>query len=134
MRSPHMYASIDHGQTCLSCVTGDRNDCHGVGSYTITICLWLVVAFMPSPSQTVSHKHVLYSEVLSVTSAMCKNSRWVSSAHFLNSRDSALASNLGLRISSPSSNFQMSERGSKEADLMAGFQDLKGTIRNLEGA
>ena len=50
-------------------------------------------------SKTVSHKHDLYSEILSVTSAMRKNSRWASSAHFMSAKDSALGSNLGLRIS-----------------------------------
>lgn len=83
---------------------------------------------------SVSQKHVLYSEILSVTSAMRKNSRWASSTHTLNARDSALARNLGLRRSSPTFNSQASARGSREADLMAGFQELKRTVRDVDGA
>jgi golgi-specific brefeldin A-resistance guanine nucleotide exchange factor 1 len=83
---------------------------------------------------TVSRKHVLHSEILAVTSAMRKNSRWASSTHTLNARDSALARNLGLRRSSPTFNSQASGRGSREADLMAGFQELKRTIRDVDGA
>lgn len=82
---------------------------------------------------SVSQKHVLYSEILAVTSAMRKNSRWASSAHTLNARDSALARNLGLRRSSPTFNSQSSARGSREADLMAGFQELKRIIRDVDG-
>jgi len=82
----------------------------------------------------VSHKHVLYSEILFVTSIMRKNSRWASSAHLVYARDSALGCNLGLRISSPSQNVQLSGHRIKEADLMAGFQGLKCAIRDVDGA
>ncbi|KAJ7702369.1 hypothetical protein B0H17DRAFT_1167206 [Mycena rosella] len=79
--------------------------------------------------RTVSHKHVLYSEILSVTSVMRKNSRWASATHFMNARDSALGSNLGLRVSNSS---QSDRRVSREADLMLGFEDLKRAVRDVE--
>ncbi|KAJ7261394.1 hypothetical protein B0H12DRAFT_1106609, partial [Mycena haematopus] len=79
--------------------------------------------------RTVSHKHVLYSEILSVTSAMRKNSRWASATHFMNARDSALGTNLGLRVSSSS---QGARRVSREADLMLGFEELKRAVRDTE--
>ncbi|TRM59389.1 hypothetical protein BD626DRAFT_550235 [Schizophyllum amplum] len=53
------------------------------------------------PSSAVPHKHVLLSEILSVTSVMRKNSRWAASTHFFNARDASLGTNLGLRIASP---------------------------------
>ncbi|KAJ7684708.1 hypothetical protein DFH06DRAFT_1355274 [Mycena polygramma] len=79
------------------------------------------------PRRTVSQKHVLYSEILSVTSAMRKNSRWASATHFMNTRDSALGSNLGLRVPNSS---QAARRISREADLMLGFEDLKRAVRD----
>ncbi|KAJ6547119.1 Sec7-domain-containing protein [Mycena capillaripes] len=79
--------------------------------------------------RTVSRKHVLYSEILSVTSAMRKNSRWASATHFMNAKDSALGSNLGLRVSNSS---QASRRVSREADLMLGFEELKRAVRDIE--
>jgi brefeldin A-resistance guanine nucleotide exchange factor 1 len=88
---------------------------------------------LPTMHRRVSHRHVLFSEILSVTSAMRKNSRWASSTHFLNPRDSALGSNLGLRISSPSYSSQSAGRVSQEADLMAGFQEIKRAVRDVEG-
>ena len=86
----------------------------------------------PSALKSVSHKHVLSSEILAVTSAMRKNSRWASSTHFVNARDSALATNLGLRVSAPSYHHS-SERGTAESDLMSGFQELKRFIRDVAG-
>lgn len=85
---------------------------------------------MASPRRTCSKKHVLNGEILAVTMSMRKNSRWASSTHFVNARDSALASNLGLRISSPSYTSQPSARG---ADLMANFQELKRLVRDMDG-
>ncbi|RDB21501.1 hypothetical protein Hypma_011417 [Hypsizygus marmoreus] len=82
--------------------------------------------------KTVSHKHVLYSEILSVTSAMRKNSRWASSTHFVSAKDSTLGSNLGLRISTYSRASSTSGRGNREAELMGGFQELKRTVRDIE--
>lgn len=92
---------------------------------------------MDSPSTaagTVSHKHVLLSEILAVTSAMRKNSRWAASSRMLNARDSALARDLGLRRSSPTFNSRDHGRGNREADLMAGFQELKQITRDVDGA
>jgi brefeldin A-resistance guanine nucleotide exchange factor 1 len=86
---------------------------------------------MASSRRTVSQKHVLYSEILSVTSAMRKNSRWASATHFVNTKDSsALGSNLGLRVSNSS---QGARRISREADLMLGFEELKRAVRDIEG-
>ena len=86
-----------------------------------------------STHHSVSRKHVLYSEILYVTSVMRKNSRWASSTQSLNTRDSALGSSLGLRISAPSQDPRVSGQGTREADLMAGFQELKRTVRDLHG-
>ena len=61
---------------------------------------------------------------------MRKNSRWAN-AHYMNARDFAFGSNLGLRITSPS---QGSDKINREAELMIGFLDLKRTTRDVEGA
>ncbi|KAF8201586.1 Sec7-like domain is implicated in guanine nucleotide exchange function [Pholiota molesta] len=77
----------------------------------------------PSPALL---KHVLLSEILSVTSTMRKNSRWASATPVMAVRDSpALGTNMGLRISSPAHQTRISGRGSREAELMAGFIELK---------
>ncbi|KAF7440985.1 GDP/GTP exchange factor for ARF [Pleurotus ostreatus] len=79
----------------------------------------------------VSTKHVLHSEILLVTSAMRRNSRWATTTHFMSpSRDPAVGTNLGLRISSPSTPTLL--RIDRESDLMAGFQDLKRIISEAE--
>ncbi|KAF5358079.1 hypothetical protein D9756_001747 [Leucocoprinus leucothites] len=82
-----------------------------------------------------SIKHVLYSEILSVTSAMRKNSRWAAPTLYMGARDTAaLGSNLGLRISSPAhANIKVSARGSREAELMGNFQELKRTVKDISG-
>ncbi|KAL0577890.1 GDP/GTP exchange factor for ARF [Marasmius crinis-equi] len=82
--------------------------------------------------RTVSQKHVLLSEILSVTSVMRKNSRWSSSTYFMNTRGSALGSNLGLRISSQSLDSDNGRRPSSEHELMAAFHDLKRDLRDIE--
>ncbi|KAG6869073.1 hypothetical protein C0993_003393 [Termitomyces sp. T159_Od127] len=86
----------------------------------------------PRTRRTVSLKHVLYSEILSVTTAMRKNSRWASSTQFVRSKDSALGSKLGLRISTSNYASQTSGRGNREAELMGGFQELKRTVRGVD--
>ncbi|KAJ3572817.1 hypothetical protein NP233_g2836 [Leucocoprinus birnbaumii] len=80
-----------------------------------------------------SIKHVLYSEILSVTSAMRKNSRWAAPTLYMGAKDpAALGSNLGLRISSPAhANIRVSARGSREAELMVNFQELKRTVKGI---
>jgi hypothetical protein len=87
----------------------------------------------PTTRRKVSPKHVLFSEILSVTSAMRKNSRWASSTHVAGPRDASLGSNLGLRISTSSYSAQTNLRGSKEAELMAGFQEVKRIIKDVTG-
>lgn len=82
---------------------------------------------------SVSMKHVLLSEILSVTSVMRKNSRWASSAHSFSPRDSALASSLGLRRTKQYFDSDPLERGSTEQELMTGFQDLKRLVKDLQG-
>ena len=80
---------------------------------------------------TLAPKHVLYSEILSVTSVMRKNSRWASTSQAFNTRDSALASNLGLRRSgTPRSS--SARRSSTEDELMSSFEELKREVRNVE--
>ncbi|EIW85385.1 Sec7-domain-containing protein [Coniophora puteana RWD-64-598 SS2] len=81
---------------------------------------------------SVSAKHVLLSEILTVTSVMRKNSRWALSVHTLTARDSALARDLGLRRASPNPDAERAGYISREADLMLGFQELKRTIRDIE--
>jgi len=85
-----------------------------------------------SPPSAVSPKHTLYAEILAVTSAMRKNSRWASSHYSLSARDSALASSLGLRRPStldPSTG----QSGNSERDLMLNFQELKREINTVTG-
>jgi brefeldin A-resistance guanine nucleotide exchange factor 1 len=85
----------------------------------------------PSPALL---KHVLLSEILSVTSTMRKNSRWASATPVMAVRDSpALGTNMGLRISSPAHQTRISGRGSREAELMAGFIELKRGVRDMQG-
>ena len=81
----------------------------------------------------VSAKHILLSEILSVTSVMRKNSRWALSTPSFSTRDSALASSLGLRVSKSSYNMHASGHGSTEQELMTGFQDLKRLVKDIEG-
>ncbi|KAF8432469.1 hypothetical protein L210DRAFT_3623319 [Boletus edulis BED1] len=88
-------------------------------------------SYLGSTSQ-IAQKHVLLSEILAVTSVMRKNSRWATAAHTLHARDSALARDLGLRRASSGDKNRRSGRVSPEADLMAGFQELKRTVRGAE--
>jgi brefeldin A-resistance guanine nucleotide exchange factor 1 len=81
----------------------------------------------------VSARHILFSEISSVTSVMRKNSRWAAGNNAFSSRDSALASNFGLRVSGPSSTPMQATRGSRERDLMAGFHVLKRTVNDVKG-
>jgi brefeldin A-resistance guanine nucleotide exchange factor 1 len=83
-------------------------------------------------NKTISSGHIIYSEILSVTSVMRKNSRWSSSMHTYYTKDSALASNLGLRR--PGSNtVSTPQQGSREEDLMSGFEELKRSLRSAQG-
>jgi hypothetical protein len=83
-------------------------------------------------NEAVSSAHIIYSEILSVTSVMRKNSRWSSTMQTFYTRDSALASNLGLRR--PGSNIASTpQQGSREEDLMSGFEELKRSLRSAQG-
>lgn len=78
-------------------------------------------------------KHVFLAEILSVISTMRKNSRWASSSLVVPLRDSpALGTNLGLRISSPNQT-RLTGRRSKEAELIAGFVELKRLVHSIPG-
>ncbi|KAH8117228.1 Sec7-domain-containing protein [Phellopilus nigrolimitatus] len=79
---------------------------------------------------SVSKKHIICSEILSVTSAMRKNSRWAANAQTPSyTRDSALAASLGLRRASVSSGI-LNGSAKQEVQLMAGFLELKREIRS----
>lgn len=86
----------------------------------------------PNLNEAVSSGHIIYSEILSVTSVMRKNSRWSSTMQTFYTRDSALASNLGLRRPGPN-NVSTPQQGNREEDLMSGFEELKRTLRSTQG-
>lgn len=107
------------------------------------VCVYATPSTMSEPygstadaqsATSVSQKHILFSEILSTTSVMRKNARWATSASSFVGRDSALASSLGLRVSAPSPSTHTAVRGSREKDLMAGFQVLKRTVGESDGA
>ncbi|VDC07154.1 unnamed protein product [Peniophora sp. CBMAI 1063] len=81
-----------------------------------------------SGAGAVSAKHVIYAEILAVTTVMRKNSRWSSSSQYYNTRDSALASDLGLKRSGPSGS--AARRGTEEEELMSAFEQLKRELRS----
>ncbi|KAI0797843.1 Sec7-domain-containing protein [Abortiporus biennis] len=85
-----------------------------------------------STSNVISIRHILLSEILSVTSVMRKNSRWASSVHSFSARDSALASSLGLRRTRQYNTQYVSDRGSSEQELMGGFQELRRLVKEVE--
>jgi hypothetical protein len=86
----------------------------------------------PEHNEALSPGHAIYSEILSVTSVMRKNSRWSSSMQTFYTKDSALASNLGLRRPGPNS-VLTPQQGSREEDLMSGFEELKRALRTAQG-
>ena len=80
----------------------------------------------------VSSKHIICSEILSVTSAMRKNSRWANMTQTpLYARNDALASSLGLRRAGE---IPEAQNGSirREVLLMAAFLDLKREVLSAE--
>ncbi|PCH38679.1 Sec7-domain-containing protein [Wolfiporia cocos MD-104 SS10] len=83
-------------------------------------------------SGSVSLRHILLSEILSVTSVMRKNSRWALSTHSFGTREFALASSLGLRRTIQYSGNQSMRRGSTEQELMSDFQELKRLVKDTE--
>lgn len=91
---------------------------------------------MAVPQTFSSSGHIVYSEILSVTSVMRKHSRWSSSTQTLlftrdQARDSAHTSlsHLGIRRSDTTG----MQQGSKEDVLMPSFEQLKRTLRSTEG-
>ena len=80
--------------------------------------------------------HVVYSEILSVTSAMRKNARWATpTAYYPSHGRASLATSMGLRTGTQAGatvNTRVHSR--REFDLMLGFEDLKRDIRGTSGA
>lgn len=75
--------------------------------------------------------HLVYSEILSVTSAMRKNSRWATpTAYYPSSARVSLASSLGLRAATNNER-EGRVQGRKNVDLMVGFEELKRDVRAL---
>lgn len=79
---------------------------------------------------SVSKRHVICSEILSVTSAMRKNSRWANTQLYA-TRDNALGTSLGLRRAG---NATGTGHGvaRQEVQLMNGFIELKREVLNIE--
>ena len=78
----------------------------------------------------------MYSEILSVTSAMRKNSRWATpTAYYPASARASLASSLGLRAAVSGDENTMGSRiqGRRDVDLMVGFEELKRDVRASNG-
>ena len=86
----------------------------------------------PEATRSISPKHALYSEILSVTSVMRKNSRWAGSSQSSHTRDPTLAGNLGLRRSGAASG-SVNRHRTEEEELMAGFEILKRELRSVDG-
>lgn len=75
--------------------------------------------------------HLVYSEILSVTSAMRKNSRWATpTAYYPATARASLASSMGLRYVEDSSS---RTSGKRDFDLMVGFEELKRDVRAAAG-
>lgn len=84
-------------------------------------------------SLSVSKKHIICSEILSVTSTMRKNSRWAAGAQTpLYTRDDALAASMGLRRVGGSSDL-VNGSARQEVLLMAGFLELKREVHDAVG-
>ncbi|CAE6427640.1 unnamed protein product [Rhizoctonia solani] len=78
-----------------------------------------------------SHTHIVYSEIISVTSVMRKNSRWATNAGIQRRRDVQLATSMGLRRGA-SDGQPRSPGPRREVDLMGGFEYLKRKIRDVQ--
>ncbi|KDQ13235.1 hypothetical protein BOTBODRAFT_633172 [Botryobasidium botryosum FD-172 SS1] len=76
---------------------------------------------------SVSPSHLVFSEIIAVTSAMRKNSRW-GAARVPSGRSISLASNTGIRAGRTPETSQAGEEN-VEVDLMDGFESLKRDIR-----
>ncbi|KAG8832745.1 GDP/GTP exchange factor for ARF [Serendipita sp. 399] len=78
--------------------------------------------------------HLVYSEILSVTSTMRKNSRWATPiAYYPTSARASLASSLGLRAAANTVDGGDASKAKQpvrtEVDLMVGFEQLKRDVR-----
>ncbi|CAE6485000.1 unnamed protein product [Rhizoctonia solani] len=78
-----------------------------------------------------SHAHIVYSEIISVTSVMRKNSRWAMNSGIQRRRDAQLATSMGLRRGALD-NQPRSPGPRREADLIGGFEYLKRKIRDVQ--
>jgi brefeldin A-resistance guanine nucleotide exchange factor 1 len=92
---------------------------------------------MENPSNynlAVPSTHLVYSEILSVTSAMRKNSRWATpAAYYPTSAPTSFASSLGLRTGLDVQPTPNKPAGRRDFDLMFGFEELKRNIRATSG-
>ncbi|KAH7342067.1 hypothetical protein B0J17DRAFT_715209 [Rhizoctonia solani] len=78
-----------------------------------------------------THAHIVYSEIISVTSVMRKNSRWATNSGIQRRRDAQLAASMGLRRGTSDSQ-PHSPGPRREVDLIGGFEYLKRKIRGLQ--
>lgn len=92
---------------------------------------------MENPSTynlAVPSTHLVYSEILSVTSAMRKNSRWATpAAYYPVSTRTSFASSLGLRAGLDVEATTAKPVGRRDFDLMVGFEELKRNVRASNG-
>lgn len=98
----------------------------------------MAILSIPTPRQeyglAVSSSHLVYSEIVAVTSAMRKNSRWSGSSRVTSGGNPQLASSMGLRRTTSGATIGAGGRGDKrESDLMGGFEDLKREMRQVPG-
>ncbi|KAG8748165.1 GDP/GTP exchange factor for ARF [Ceratobasidium sp. 414] len=77
-----------------------------------------------------THAHIVYSEIISVTSVMRKNSRWATNFGVNRRRDMHLATSMGLRRGTVEHSGSPGPR--REVDLMGGFEYLKRKIRDVQ--
>ncbi|KAF8606445.1 Sec7-domain-containing protein [Ceratobasidium sp. AG-I] len=78
-----------------------------------------------------THAHIVYSEIISVTSVMRKNSRWATNFGINHRRDMHLAASMGLRRGATDDSSR-SPGPRREVDLMGGFEYLKRKIRDVQ--
>ncbi|QRV74795.1 Sec7 guanine nucleotide exchange factor [Ceratobasidium sp. AG-Ba] len=84
----------------------------------------------PSHTNGLTHAHIVYSEIISVTSVMRKNSRWATNFGTNRRRDMQLATSMGLRRGAMEHSGSPGPR--REVDLMGGFEYLKRKIRGVQ--
>ncbi|KAG8755534.1 GDP/GTP exchange factor for ARF [Ceratobasidium sp. 428] len=82
-----------------------------------------------SQANGLTHAHIVYSEIISVTSVMRKNSRWATNFGINRRRDMHLATSMGLRRGAVEHSGSPGPR--REVDLMGGFEYLKRKIRDV---